>query len=152
MSDLNSRVEGWGTQFGAHPVRFAFKALAWLALFVAVIVIVGGVIGLALGWFNAGKDVVGPANVKAQYRAVIEDWQGMEAAAANACEAAKQARESGDPTLVENPALAYDAQYRRIVVDYNRRWANIFEAKAVGPNGYPSVAPTLKRMEGRVCR
>lgn len=127
-------------------MRGLFK---WGAIGLALIVLLM-VVGFGLSWLGAAGEVAGPNNVRSQYAGVIGDWNALEAAAENACGAADQNSQAG-PTLLEDPALAYKAQYRHIAVDFNRRQQNIFEAKAVGPSGYPPSAPTLTEMEARVC-
>lgn len=52
--------------------------------------------------------------------------------------------------LVESPAFAYGATYRGIVVDYNRRQKNIFEAGLVGPSGYPKEVPNMADRRNRI--
>lgn len=152
---LDSRVDSWGNRQAGNLADRPGRTIAkWFFGIVGVILALSvffGAIGFVAGWFDTGRDIVSPANVKAQYHAVIEDWQGMEAAAANACQAKEAARNQDDPTLVEHPELAYNAQYRHIRVDYNRRQQNLFEAKHVGPKGYPRNAPTLKEMQRKVC-
>lgn len=110
------------------------------------------------GYRKEGKRVVGVENVKEQNRAIIEDWNSMEAAAANACGAKDTKKDEDDPTLVEDPSLAYSAKYRQIRVDYNSRMANLYEAQAVrglplpsNLKSYPKVAPTLREMQTQVC-
>jgi hypothetical protein len=148
---VDRRLESEADRFGDRPVRTTIRwGLAVTAVFVVLALVVAGV-GFAGGWIGAGKDIVSPMNVKEQYRAVIENYEALRAAAANACQARAGARAHGDPTLVETPALAYEAQYRRIEVDYNRRQANVFEAEKVGPTGYPREAPSLAAMQKEVC-
>ncbi len=149
--NVDQRVSHEADRLADRPVRTAIRWGLGILAVVAVLTLAVGAVGFVGGWFNAGKDIVSPTNVKAQYAAVIEDWEAMQAAAANACQARTAARADGDPTLVESPALAYEAQYRRIAVDYNRRRANLFEAKIVGPKGYPSRAPTLRQVQQEVC-
>lgn len=149
--NVDQRISREADRLADRPVRTAIRwGLGVLAVVVALSLTIGAV-GFVGGWFNAGKDIVSPTNVKAQYAAVIEDWEALQAAAANACQARAAARGGGDPTLVESPALAYEAQYRRIAVDYNRRRANLFEAKITGPSGYPQRAPVLAVMQREVC-
>lgn len=130
----------------APAARWGAGALVLLM----ALVIVAGLLRFAFGWLGAAGEVAGPGNVKTQYSAVIEGWNALEAAAANACGASADAGEQG-PTFLEDPAFAYQAQYRRIAIDYNRRQANIFEARLVGPKGYPASAPSLAEMQRRVC-
>jgi hypothetical protein len=105
----------------------------------------------ALGWFSTAANVAGPGNVTEQFHAVIGDWNAMQAAAGNYCQAKDTPQGPNSPALVEDPAFAYAAQYRHITVDYNERQNNIFEAGVVGPNGYPKNAPSLDAMVKQVC-
>lgn len=116
--------------------------LAWVGWFIGAVVALGvvfAVLGFIGGWFDKAAEVVGPENVSEQYHDVAKDWQAMQAAAANACAVGDPTSEEGDPVLVENPALAYEATFRNIAGDYNRRMTNIFEAGIVAPEGYPET-------------
>jgi hypothetical protein len=138
------RGETWGGRFTRHPFGWGFASI------IGVVVVVLA-LGWLIGWFNAATEVVSPANVRTQYHAVITDWNAMGVAAENACNASDSGNSEQGPTLLEDPAFAYKAQYRHITVDYNARQNNIFEAEQVGPSGYPRVAPTLSQMQRRVC-
>lgn len=145
MSSWNDRAD----RFEERPVRTGFRWGVITAAIVALIIFVGGVGKFVFGWGSAAVNVVSPANVTAQYQAIIEGYESLEAAAANACDAERSGQASS--TLIEDPAFAYAAQYRKIAVSYNRRQANIFEARKVGPKGYPKKAPTLKEMQAEIC-
>lgn len=152
---LEDRSGDWADReagrFADRPARTTAKWLTIFGVGIVGLVVFFGVIGFAAGWFNTGKDIVSPNNVKKQYANVIEDYKAMEVAAANACQAVDTAQGRNDPSLIETAGFAYAAQYRHITVDYNRRQNNIFESKLVGPKGYPRNAPTLKEMQRRVC-
>jgi uncharacterized membrane protein YbhN (UPF0104 family) len=120
---------------GEFHVGRLIAALVGLAV---VIVIVS----FACSWINTGAEIVGPTNVKAQHRAIIGDYEGMVSAAENACDAESAAKRSqDDPTFVEDPGQAYAGSFRRLREDYQRRQKNLFEAKIVGPSGYPTNVP-----------
>lgn len=138
------RGEKWGGRFTRHPVL-------WTIAIVVALFLAANSLGFFGSWFNAGREIVSPANVKTQYHAVITDWNAMEVAAENACNASNSGNGEQGPTLLEDPAFAYKAQYRHVTVDYNTRQNNIFEAEQVGPSGYPRVAPNLSQMQRRVC-
>lgn len=140
----------YGT-FTRHPILSGIGGFAAIIALFVVISIIALVGYFALGWFNKAAEVAGPENVSSQYEAVIGDWNAMEAAAVNACAAENSAKQENDPTLLEDPSFAYQAKYRQIAVDFNRRQQNIFEAKAVGPSGYPRTAPSLGEMQTKVC-
>lgn len=142
----------------------------WVALVVLAAIVISGV-GFVCGIFGDAKDVgngyrkegkrvISVENVKEQNTRIIEDWESMNAAADNACAVGEaQARGADDPTLVEDPTVAYRATYNRIRVDYNRRFANLYEAQAVSDvpiipsnlRSYPKVAPTFREKLAEVC-
>ena len=146
-SRLEDRVDAWGDRAAGnladHPKRTVLKYLGITVALLLALSIIGGILNFVGVWGNEAKKVVSPANVTAQFDAVITDWQDLQAAADNACGAVTAAKQSGDPTFVEDPAAAYAATYRRIVVDYNQRQQNIFKANKVGPPGYPKVVPPV---------
>lgn len=115
-----------------------------VAAVVGVIVAIGvvtTVVGFGLGWFGKAASVVGPQNVSQQYNCVITEWESLQTAANNACSAQHSTAGNNSPVMVEDPAFAYAATFRKIVVAYNARQKDIFQAKLVGPAGYPSEVP-----------
>lgn len=99
---------------------------------------------VAGGYVEKGKKVVGADNMEDQYNRVITDYNSLQTSADNACAAqGDEKKDDSDPVLVEGPALAYAATYRKIWVDYNTRMNNIFEAGLVGPPGYPRRIPNF---------
>ena len=144
LSDqLDRAAEKAAGQLADHPKRTALKWFLWTVAVVAVLGLIGGITNFVGLWGNEAKRVVSPANVTEQYNAVITDWQSLMTSADNACSAQTTAKSNVDPTMVEDPALAYKATYRRIVVDYNSRMTNIFQAAKVGPAGYPRTIPAF---------
>lgn len=152
---LEDRADEWlDRQAGAladKPRRTIGKAAALVVAAVLLIVVAFSVLGWVGSWGGEAKRVASPDNVRAQYAVVIGDWQAMEAAAGNACQAKTSNGGSDDPTLVESPDFAYAAQFRKIAADYNAHQADIFKARLVGPKGYPRTAPTLGQMQKQVC-
>lgn len=146
-SRLEDRVNAWGERqagnLADHPKRTIGKYLAIFIGVILVLSIIGGILHFAGVWGNEAKRVVSPENVTQQYDAVITDWQGLQVAADNACNAQDAAKQDGDPVLVEDPAQAYKATYLKIQADYNQRQQNIFKANKVGPSGYPKTAPVV---------
>lgn len=134
-----------------RPVRTFGKWAAITLAGVLAATLFFGAIGFVAGWFNTGVDIVRPANVKEQYAQVIQSYKALEVAAQNVCAAKGVKPDPNSPTLLEDPNFAYVATYNNIKVDYNRRQNNIFEAKLVGPKGYPRNAPDLAVMEAKVC-
>lgn len=112
--------------------------LAFIGTIIGAVIILA-LLGFGLGWFKAGTDIVSADNVKKQHELVIDKYNSMIAAADNVC-TAQGTVEKGErsPTLVENPTTAYEATFRSIVKDYNNAVDNLFKAKIVKPEGYPS--------------
>lgn len=117
------------------------KALAVVGVLIGL-GLVASALGLALGWFERGVQVVSPQNVTEQHRGIIQQWEAMKVSASNACSAVQQSESSSkSPTMVEDVTLAYAATFRNSVAEYQRRMDNLFEAKIVAPSGYPSDVP-----------
>lgn len=140
---LDRAAERRAGELADHPKRTVLKWAVWVVIVFVVLAIIGGITNYVGLWGNEAKRIVSPTNVTAQYDAVITDWQSLIVSADNVCTAQTAAKADGDPTLVEDPAQAYEATYRRIVVDYNSRMTNIFEAEKVGPPGYPRTIPAF---------
>lgn len=122
------------------PSMGKIVAVAFIAVMAVAIVL--SLIGLAAGWFDKAKEVVGPQNVEKQQTEIIAAFNSVQMGANNACLAGKVSKEMGDPVLVEKPEIAYGGIVRSQVADYNRRQDNIFEARLVAPSGYPRTLPT----------
>lgn len=149
---LAARTDDWmDRQAGSladHPKRFAGK---WIAIILGIVIVLGGittVTGYALDWWSAGKDIVSVQNVKNQSYNVRENWNTMIATLGNACSADRKAAQ-GDPTFVEDPALAYAATYRKLRADYNRAQDNPFENGVINAGGYPKHVPVFEGPEIR---
>lgn len=153
MSRLDDRYQREEDRFADHPGWTSFRWGVAIALVIAGIVLVVSVLGFAIGWFNTGKDIVGPANVKAQNFQVRQSWNELVTGADNACQAsATNTGQQGDPTFLEDPALAYAASYRRTWAEYNRRMDNAFEAKVIrrlGLTAYPRHVPDFREAHGK---
>lgn len=116
--------------------------LSTIAAFVGIVVVLG-VIGLGLGWFNAGTKVVSAGNVKKQHAVVIGQYNDMIAAADNACsaqEAASGTKTDRDALVLESPIAAREATFRSLVSKYSATVDNPFEGQIVVPDGYPTSA------------
>lgn len=162
MADrLREADERWEDRYVAasqHPFRTALKwALGFMALIVCIAVI-WAVVSWIGSWGGEAARITSPDNVREQNTTIIDDWENLDAAAQNVCQVRDAAKQDGDPTLVEDPALAYKATYRRIAADYNRRMANLYEAQAVrhlplpsNLRSYPPRAPSLNEKLAEVC-
>lgn len=150
MTRLDDRYQSEEDRFAAHPIG---SSIRWGVALIVIVIVLGFVFTIghfALGWFNKAAEVAGPQNVSAQYQAVIGDWNAMQAEAANYC-SVKDEKSPPGTIIAEGPSFAYAAKYRQTAIDFNTRQQDIFEAKAVGPSGYPQTAPTLDEMTAQVC-
>jgi len=149
-------------RFERAPWRTGMGWFVKLCLVLVALSLIGGAIfgigSWVSSWGGEAKRIASPQNVREQNTQIIQDWQDMEAAAQNACNVADAKSSPSDPTLVEDPAFAYKATFRRIRVDYNRRMANLYEAQAVRKlplpsnlRSYPKVAPSLKERMATDC-
>ncbi|MCC3299655.1 hypothetical protein [Arthrobacter caoxuetaonis] len=105
--------------------------------------VVTGLLGLGLGWFNAGTKVISAGNVKKQHTVVIRQYNDMIAAADNACsaqEAASGTKTDKDALVLESPIAAREATFRSLVSKYSATVDNPFEGQIVVPDGYPTSA------------
>ncbi|MDP9133795.1 MAG: hypothetical protein M3N56_03090 [Actinomycetota bacterium] len=96
--------------------------------------------------------------MREQNTAILDAWESLQATAGNVCSVRNAARGDASATLVEDPAFAYEATYRRIKATYDRRMSNLFEARAVRDlslpsdlDGLPRRAPTLEGALRRTC-
>ena len=136
----------------------------WFLIALALILalsILGGIIAYVGSWGEEAKRVTSPENVRDQNTEIIRDWEAMESTAKIACRAkaaGTSEKEEGDPTILEDPSVAYESNYETPRQDYDRRMANLYEAQAVrglplpsNLRSYPKVAPTLEEMQAQVC-
>lgn len=124
----------------------ALKAVLGLLAVVAVLAVGLIALGLGLGWFKAGTDVISADNVKTQYEFGYTYDRSMTALAGTWC-SARQAEDA--ETNADNKSqrttqrLAYENQYRSVQAQYDAAMANAFKAKHVKPADLPLVAPSL---------
>lgn len=131
-----------------HPI---LKVLAVIVVFIVIgfgISVVAGVVDFGAEAVKETRRVLSVKNIREQETAILEDWQNLLVAVGNACEAVNAKSDENSPTLVENPAMAYAATARKARTDYNRRQHNLFEARIVGPKGYPKTVPEDMSMDG----
>lgn len=165
MSDFDDRDRAWEdradrayTRVTERPGRTLAKwGLGLLAIGVAL-ALIAGAISWVSSWGGEAARVTGVENTREQVTRVLELDESMIAAAQNACQADEARKEDGDPTIIEDPSLAYDAVYRRSEAEYNRRMGNIFEAYVPSGNPLPATinhlprrAPSLEDRQAEVC-
>lgn len=134
----------------------------WFAAVLGVVLVLGagfGVVAWIMSWGGEAARITGSDNVREQNTAILDAWESLQATAGNVCSARNTTRDDASPTLVEGPAFAYEATYRRIKAAYDRRMGNFFEARAVRDlplpsdlNGLPRRAPTLAGALRETCR
>jgi len=121
----------------------ACVAAAAAGLVLAVTALTG--CSITSSYVDKAQQKLSADNVEQVYDKVISSWNDLYVAAQNACEVSTGGSQSaeGDPTLVESPALAYNATYRKQVSAYNATMHDIFKAGFVGPHGYPRTIPII---------
>lgn len=130
---------------GMTPLGVAWRVL----LAIIVLGVLGTVLSFAFGWFNAGVEVISPANVKAQFSHAYEDYESLKATAGNVCGAQQAVVDEPDPSIKSQrrtQLIAYQQTYRRIQADYDAAYDNAFKAKHVGPRDLPHDSPSLDEM------
>lgn len=136
------------------PKRTVAKWFFWTLGVVLAISLLFGAIRWIGSWGSEAARVTGVENTREQYQALIGGYENLKAAAINSCNAGDGEVSDAGPTLLEDPTVAYAATYNRIAADYNRRFANWFEAGGLLvdlPSEYPREAPTLEEMQAQVC-
>lgn len=146
------------TSFTDRPIWTIVK---WFMIILAVCLVLG-VIGAIFGWIGswgeeAGR-ITGPQNTREQTTQILNLEESMVATAQNTCAVKNSKKEENDPSLIEDPALAYAAQYRNQRAEYNRRMKNLFEAAVTREMPLPAAishlpreAPTLEQRQAEVC-
>jgi hypothetical protein len=132
-------------------------------LFKMFLKVVGGIlvlsaffslIGFACGWYNTGKEIISPANVKAQYALAYDDYEAMGAMAKQACRVDKAlatATTDAEKSQRTTQLLAIENNYDRVAGEYNARIDDLFRAKIVRPRDLPADAPSLEDRKAEVC-
>lgn len=98
---------------------------------------------IAGSYVDKAQEKLSADNVEQVYDKVISSWNALYPAAQNACEVSTAGTDNGEgsPTLVESPALAYNATYRTQVAKYNATMHDLFKAGFIAPPGYPRTIP-----------
>ena len=134
--------------------RTIFKWAAWATAVVVALGVIFGVGSFAFDWLNTGKNVVGPANVKEQWRFAYDLSESLNATARQVCiaeRALKRAVTSEESSQRQSQLIAYEQTYARIQADYDARMKDAFRGKLVKPRDVPDEAPTLKETKAKVC-
>jgi hypothetical protein len=151
MTDRRNNEEIWDERADRYGSSFTRHPILWILGVIAALVVISQIAAFGCGWYNTGKEIVSPANVKEQYSKVIEDYVAMERQAETVCEAKQKKSTEKSPEFLETPGQAYATKYRQTEVDYDQRQHNFFKSELVGPKGYPHTAPTLEEMQAKVC-
>jgi Sec-independent protein translocase protein TatA len=131
-----------------HP---GWKIFGVVALVIAILFgasILSGVLNFGAEAVHETKRVLSVKNIREQEEAIIQDWQNLLVAVGNACEVVEKKPTENSPTFVENPAMAYATKAREARTDYNFRQHSLFQAREVGPKGYPRTVPEDTSMDG----
>jgi hypothetical protein len=111
-------------------------------------------ISFACGWINAGREIVSPKNVKAQYGLAYDDYEAMGALARQACRVDAVIQEEKDPAVRSQrltQRVAIENRYDTVAAEYEARIEDLFRAKVVRPRDLPAEAPTLEERQAEVC-
>lgn len=138
------RISDYDSNFFANqtPGKLGLKLLG---VFVAVGVILM-VVGLGLGWFRAGTDIISPENVKKQWQFAYDYNASLEGLSSQWCTLTKAENAETTPEFKvqrTNQRIAVEQQYDRVRAEYNGRLADAFRAGLVKPPDVPEVALTL---------
>lgn len=149
------RAQNAEDKFTAHPVRYAGK---WFLAFIALCAVVGiifGVVSWVGSWGSTVARVSGAGNTEAQANYLFQAHNSLKAIAANVCGVVNAKKGESDPTLIEDPAFAYKAQYRDLKAQYDSRMDNFFQANLVRNypmlNGLPRREPSLEEATAVLC-
>lgn len=119
-----------------------------------VLTVVFGIMGLVLGWFNAGAKVVSPDNVRQQWQFAYDYDASLKAIATQDCTAKKVADAETNPDIKAqriSQQVAIENNYARVKAEYDGRLRDAFRAKLVKPADVPNQAPTLEQNLAEVC-
>lgn len=146
-------VQGEASQYN-FPWGLVFRALG----IVVVLVVVIGVVGFALGWFRAARDVVGPENVRAQWQFAYDTIENLDAIAVSVCNAEKALQQSiaggADSHIIEqrrSHLLAFENNYARVANGYDGQVRDKFRGGLVKPPDVPERAPSLEAKKLTAC-
>lgn len=146
MRKIGEYDESWLKR--QSPLGLSLKVIGFLVALGLII----SLIGIPLGWYNAGREIISPANVKAQWQFAYDYDAGMREVANNWC-SFREAELSAPPqdrSQRTSQRLATESLYRTRAAEYNGRVADAFRAKLVKPGDVPVTAPDLKERLAQV--
>lgn len=120
-------------------------ALRLIGIIIAATLVLG-VVGLGLGWFRAGTQVISPDNVKSQWQFAYDYNESLKAIAGQWCTAKQAETAAADPDERVQRAsqrIAVENNYQRVKAMYDARLEDAFRARLVAPPGVPARAPAL---------
>lgn len=103
-----------------------------------------GAIGFASGWFDEGKRIVSPDNVRKTWSAAYQLDNDAKAQARIVCSTAQSEDLAG--TVSGSPLLATTSTYQRIWSEYKQLVTNKLEGGLVLPSNLPNRDKTLGQM------
>jgi hypothetical protein len=113
---------------------------------IVAIALVLSVVGFFGGWFNAGRDIISPTNVKAQWQFAYDYDASLDAIAVQWCTASAAEKAETDPPVKvarTDQRIAIENNYQRVAAEYNGRLRDAFRAKLVRPRDVPAQAQPL---------
>lgn len=129
-----------------REVRPYWKPILQWGTLLMLLAIGGLLLSFAFGWLGAAKQVVSPANVRAQYATAYSRYEALKATTCNVAALSAQVAtttDAGVKAQLSSQETALQQNYTRIAADYDAAYDNAFAAKHVGPSDLPRVAPTL---------
>jgi hypothetical protein len=140
MRQIKDYDESWlerQTPFGLFLKAVGFLVAAGLMV---------SLIGLPLGWYSAGRQVVSATNVRAQWQFAYDADAAMREIANNWCtyREAELSAPAEDRSQRTSQRIALESLYRLRAGEYNGRLADKFRAGLVAPGDVPNPAPDLR--------
>jgi hypothetical protein len=144
-NDVNEFVDGgWRKSWIGRQTPLGLVVKVTLALI--LLSFLGGVVGYVGGWFDQGKRIISPANVRKTWS---EAYRLDRSATAQARIVCRTAQSSGLADTVSGPALlAAESGYDRVWAQYSEVVSNKLEGGLVLPPNLPSKDRTLTERLG----
>jgi hypothetical protein len=138
---------------GRFPIPFGL-VLKWGLGVIALILVLSVVlvpVSCGLAWFRAGSEIVGPANVREQFRFFYDTIEQLDAQGREVCllEELVAGADGVDVRVQrEQQLLAARAVYLNVKADYDARAQDVFRGGIVRPRDLPERAPALEEATG----